>query len=690
MELALIFVLELCGLALGLALARVAFAGTPSATVRRVVAALERATRSFLLRALTRVAIVGAFLAGLVAASGTLMGHASAGVAGGIGIVFGTALGSLSAFGSAWLGSRGAAAVIVGAGLRFDLALGAAVRGAGATGVVAQALAVAGALGLLGAGHWQNHASTVGAEELALAATLALPGYAFGGALAALVLQRTAGAYAAAARAGELRGVLMDVSVARHEVKNPALVSALVGERLEHAAAAARLFAASTLAAVGAILLGSGLATKGALEPRLVAYPLLLWGFGLVANGAGLFVALSLEAQGAGPALARGQLSAAAVWLVGLLGGGGWLFPDSWPALASAGVLGWLGGALAPYGMVRAFGRRRGPMRDALDTVQAGPAWAQAGALGFGLGHAGLSLALLTACGVGATRLGAASGVVGGEYLALMLALFSAMAWSPYALAVDVGASIAETARGVASMGGAEADTLGRIQRLADSSQLPAAIARAQLTLTQGLAALTTGLALAPTSLTAGACPAWIGLLGVALVLSAVGTALQRAARGARELATEVERQLGGGLAEAPGAGRAPSYRGCEELAGRVALAGAGLELASTLGGPVLLGIALRRVYRESGPRLAAEALATLVAGAAVTALGVALAVDGARAVLAGARRANRPDGDQKAHAASVTGSALAEILGSAAGPAACTAALLLASLALLARTFLP
>ena len=103
--------------------------------------------------------------------------------------------------------------------------------------------------------------------------------------------------------------------------------------------------------------------------------------------------------------------------------------------------------------------------------------------------------------------------------------------------------------------------------------------------------------------------------------------------------------------------------------------------------GPVVLGIALKVVYRESGPRLAAEALATFVAGAAVTALGVALTVDGARAVSTGARRANRPEGDPATYAASVTGDALSDIFRGAVSPTACTLSLVATALVLLART---
>jgi K(+)-stimulated pyrophosphate-energized sodium pump len=692
MELALIFVLELCGLVLGLALARVAFASTPDLAVRRVLSALERATRAFLARALARVASAAALLSALVLSLGFASAQGHAAVMSVSGLSLGAALASLAGLGAGWLGSRTAMAVIVGAGGRFDWAVGAAFRGAGATAIFAQALAVAGALALLGGGYWLGHAPGVPAGELSASAVLGLPGYALGSCLAALVLHRTAGAYAAAARGGVLRGVLLDAEVARHETKNPALVSSLVGERLEHATAVARLFATSALAAVAAVELAIGLQAKGALETRVIAFPLLLWAFGLVANGAGLLVARSLEAQGASPALARGQLTAGTVLLVGMLGGGAWLFPDSWTWLAGAGAAGSLAGAFAPYGMVRAFARRRGPMREALDGLGVGAGWAQASAFGFGLAHAAFGLAVLALAGVAAERLGGASGIPGGEQLALMLAAFGALAWSPYALAVEAGSGVAETARGVAALAGADAEAQSRIQRLADSSQVASAVARAHLGLADGLAVLAAALALTTASIQSplGALVWALGVLGVVLVIAAAGLALTRFTRGAREVAVEVERQLGGSGLNGPPEARSPSYRSCEELAGRVALSGAGSEVGSLLAGPVLLGIATRLVYRGSGPRLAAEALATLVAGAAVTALGVALAVDGARAVLAGARRANRPDGDQRAHAAAVTGSALAEILGSAAGPAACTAALLTASLALLLRIFLP
>jgi K(+)-stimulated pyrophosphate-energized sodium pump len=695
MELALIFVLQVSGLVLGLALGRAAFSDVPSVAVRRVVAAVERAARAFVARMRAGLTASIGVAAALVLAGGFASGHPETGEAAAAGVVLGGALGFATAFVATVLGSRSLGAAVVGAGARFELALCSAVKGAGAAGIVAQALGVLGALAFVGGGLWLNHAQPALAGGAAFGLGLkALPGYALGAGISAFFAHATAGAYATAARGGTHWASAIDPRVLPHDAKNPGLVANLVGDRLEHGAAATRLFGATACAVAGVFAPALAAGTGAAVDLRGAVLPLLLWSFGLVANGAGLFVVRSLEAQGATPALARGQGSAAAVWLVGLLGGGYWLFPDAWPRLAAAGAVGLVGGAVGPFLLIRAFARRHGPLRDALDSLRAGAAATQAGAFGFGLGQAALSLLVVTGFALVAARLGEASGVAGGEQLALMVALFAAMSSAPFALAVAGGAALADSARGVANLGGASADAQSRLQRVSDTSQGAAAIAEAHLILTQGLAALAAVLGLAG-SLAAGTVPpgsppAVIPVLGAALVLGLSGLAARRSGRAARDVALEVERQLGASPQRDEGEdGRAPSYRSCEEVAGRAGLAGVLGSLTLAIGGPVVLGIALRLVYRESGPRLAAEALATLVAGAAVTALGVALAVDGARVVLTTARRASRPEGDSATHAASVTGSALAEVLASAVGPAACTAALITASLAILANTLI-
>ncbi|HSU40088.1 MAG TPA: hypothetical protein VLJ38_10980, partial [Polyangiaceae bacterium] len=384
MELALIFLLELGGLALGSALARAAFSAPSTPQVGRVVAALERAARAFLLRALTRFGAFFGALLGLLLATGVAAGHAGAALAGAAGMALGAVLAMATAFAATWLGGRAIRAAVARAGAELDLVLTTGLRSAGATGIAAQALGVLGALGLLGVGYWFHHGDmAASAGEIARRSALSLPGYAVGTALVALWLHVTCGAYATSARAGELRGELLDAGVARHITQNPALVASLVGERLEHGALAARLFGATALATVASVWLALGSGTSEAAELRFVAFPLLLWAFGLVGNGAGLFVARALEAQGALPALVRGQACAAGVWLVGLLGAGYWLYPESWLVWFLPGAAGFVGGATAASATARAFARRRGALRDALDGLGVGAFAPQAAAFGF-------------------------------------------------------------------------------------------------------------------------------------------------------------------------------------------------------------------------------------------------------------------------------------------------------------------
>ncbi|HEY3498970.1 MAG TPA: hypothetical protein VGK73_29970, partial [Polyangiaceae bacterium] len=294
-----------------------------------------------------------------------------------------------------------------------------------------------------------------------------------------------------------------------------------------------------------------------------------------------------------------------------------------------------------------------------------------------------------------ARAFGGATGLPHGAVLGLVTALSATLSLSPFTLAVEhLGAGAAST-RAVGAMSGALSETTRRVTRLADSSQSPAALARAALLFAAVLPALAVCLlpggadAAAPGS---GPLLGWMVVAGAGVVLFQTGAGLRRSARGAREATLEVERQLGSaprGTRESSENG-STSYRACEELCGRAGISAA-LPLASIgAAGPVMLGIGLVLVYRVGGPRLAAEALAMFVAGAAVTALGAALTVDGAHAVLAAARRANRPEGDPATFAASVTGDALLSLLRNAVGPTVCCMALVAASFGLLVLPLLP
>jgi K(+)-stimulated pyrophosphate-energized sodium pump len=163
------------------------------------------------------------------------------------------------------------------------------------------------------------------------------------------------------------------------------------------------------------------------------------------------------------------------------------------------------------------------------------------------------------------------------------------------------------------------------------------------------------------------------GLLGAAVVLGYAGAALSAAARAAKASAAEVERQLRGfprrdKVIEIP-EDYTPSYRAVVDQSSRAAVERLFAPVGIALATPAVLGIGLRLLY--SSGDLAADALASFVVIASATGLATALATEGARVVLCAAHRANRPRGSYGGFEVSVTGHAVADLIGSSAAPAA-------------------
>jgi Na+/H+-translocating membrane pyrophosphatase len=697
-ELTLIFVLQSSGILLALLLARLPAPPAAAPSVRRIGAALERAVNAFLLRGAARLAVVTGVLVAVAIGVGIARREFGASAVGALGAAVGAVLGALATWAGTALALRATGSALAAAERRFDLTLSTALSAGGAAGVLSQALGAFGALGLFLAELRLRGAGALPpdqAEKLAREAASTLPAYALAAALVALLVEGTSAAYRSAAGGGSSAAERHDPALSPWDPRNPALVSSLVGEQLAVGARAALAFATSA----GVTSLVLVLATRGPALPddrlRFAALPLVLTFFGLVASAAGVWVARPLEADGAGPALARGQASSVAVFVLGLAAACHWLFPDRFVGLACAAAIGLAAACAVGHLLTLASQRGGGVVRETTEAFHAGPVPAIAGALAGGLGYFALALVVSVAATLGARACGAATGAPDGALLGVLAALAGAVALVPYAVAVDSLAHVSFSARGTGGMAGVDTETARRLARLAETSSQSAALARSALLLAVALLAL--GQALnpeaAPGSPTdaplSGLVLGGMALFGVATVLLQAGTVLRRAARGAREIGLEVARTLANTPAE-PGETGGTSYRACENLCGRVGIAAALPSATIGLAGPVVLGIGLVLVYRVGGPRLAADALAMFVAGAAVTALGVALTVDGAHAVLAAARRANRPEGDPATSAASVTGDALFSLLRNALGPTVCFMALIAAAFALLVSPLLP
>jgi len=293
-------------------------------------------------------------------------------------------------------------------------------------------------------------------------------------------------------------------------------------------------------------------------------------------------------------------------------------------------------------------------------------------------------MVLLGASAWPAWQLGASTEIPSGPALALAIWLMAIVAPGPYALAVGAVGAIGDNAAGAALQGGNDLDARRRAARLDDAAFSATAAAQSYLIVGTCLSAVVSALAL-PILARQAAAPApiepsnpilvWCGALGAALVLAYAGSVARAGARGARDIALEVERQLRGfprehGLAQVP-LDFTPTYKNCVELSARSALRRALLDVCLVLLVPLLLGALLRLLYRGDAAALAVRGLTNFVTVAAITGLCAALTIDGARAALGKVRRENRPRDAAIGYGPSMAGDAFADIFGNSAGPAA-------------------
>jgi K(+)-stimulated pyrophosphate-energized sodium pump len=268
--------------------------------------------------------------------------------------------------------------------------------------------------------------------------------------------------------------------------------------------------------------------------------------------------------------------------------------------------------------------------------------------------------------------------------LCLLMFALAASSVAPFVLSVATLGSIADGARGVAGMSNADGESKRRSGRLDDAGFLGGAVARRYAVVSGAVSSLLMAWAIAemgrgisgasPPSLAASSALAWCGGLGAAVVLGYGGSVARAAVRGAREVTSEVERQLRGfprehGIAQVP-SDYTPSYKSCVELTTSVALRRALLPIAFGLAAPVLLGLSLRLLFRGPAPELVAQGLSWFVIVATLTGLTTALVLDATRVTLASVRRANRGRESGNAFTTSITADALSDILGNAAAPA--------------------
>jgi Na+/H+-translocating membrane pyrophosphatase len=656
--------------------------------VYRVVSAALRALRSAFSQERFAVAVAAVLAIFAATAALAIVGRAGVALFVALGVLVGAPLTAVTAALASACTAQASGGTHAASRLGFNASLTLALRAGGAVGIGTEAASTLGALGLFAATYFAEggNARSVAAWSNIEDASLVVAGYALGAAAAALVVERAGAAYQVGAEAGRARASFDSDGL---DPRDPALVAGLVGDHVGSVARGSASCFALSAVAVAAIL---AYAKSSGTEPlRLVALPLVIRSFGMVGSAAGILVARADEAQGQGLALLRGLLCAAAICLFGIVGASYWLGGERWLVVAGAGALGIAGAAVPSLASHFSTSRRSRPVRDAVEALRGGLSAAFGASLGHGLSRTAVPLFGVAGLVVAAGALGERALAPGGAVTTLAVFGLSFLSLAPFALGVLSAASVAHGARTTSALSKLDTESAWRLGRLDDVGREAAWLARPHLLAASAFAVLPAladvfgGLSLF--ELGAPLFSLW-ALAGGVLVLSQAGRSARAASGVAEEVGLEVKRQLGtpleeGGRSSIFPEGYAPSYRACEELTQKAATSGLPVAAAFALGPLLPLGICLGLVYRVGGSRLAAAAFSTFVATAAVTALGAALAVEGARAVHGSARRLARLERETAGRAAPIAEDVLANILGIAAGPAASAQALLAAVFAL-------
>jgi K(+)-stimulated pyrophosphate-energized sodium pump len=697
-ELGLIVGIDVVGLALALLMWRgVSLRDSGSAAMRRLGGALERAARAFLWQEYRLIAV--ATLALLVlGVTAHLSWGSGAGPVSQLGSAFWVASGvclgalgtTLSGYAGTVLAVRGSTRVAAASGSSVDAGLSVAMRAAGAASLFGETLSglcVVSLFGLLFAVQGGFALASSQVLPLATHVVLLLPSFALGSAVSALVLQRGGGAFHAASGVGSDQAGERDAGLEHDDARNPAVVAELVGDHVGASATrAVDAFASACVANVAVLVIGTALASSApSADPlALLALPLVVRAFGVIASAFGLLLVRTEETSSLRYAVMRGYLSTAAITLASLGGTAYWLFGEHFLAIFACGALGLGSLLLAAHALLLQLRRRSAAMRDGSEGLRIGGGALVSAGLGAGLESALLPSSILAVAIALSIAIGAHSGLASGIELGLLVFALAALSVAPFVLSIATLGSIADGARGIAQVSGADGELKRRSARLDDAGFSGSAVARQYAVFSGTVSSLLMAWAIAvqgraiggsPPSLVTSSALVWCGALGAAVVLGYAGAVARAAVRGAREVTAEVERQLRGfprdhGVAQVP-LDYTPSYKTCIELTAAVALRRALGPIAAGLAAPLVLGIGLRLSFRSLAPDLVAQGLAWFVVAASLTGLTSALAAGAARATLGSVRRANaqRREGGN-AFLSALSADSVSDIFGNAAAPA--------------------
>ncbi len=471
--------------------------------------------------------------------------------------------------------------------------------------------------------------SASGATSALLPDTIqSLTGFTIGALLVSFVLQFSGTTYRLAAQDGTLVAA-HDANLSDADPRNPSAIADTAGVvlgQLVPQALDAFCSALCTNVIVALILwkfVGSGRLSS---EHSYLLLPIIMRGFGSLANVFGAGAARTLESLSPSPAFSRAQAVVVIITLGALSGCCYWLTPEFSTRLATCGALGLIFPFVVSHfqgwlSMRSAHSKR--PERRHLDN-----AWNS----GLVLGAAAVVVPLVSLLSVTAAvvQVGTTLPIGHGRILTLMVFLLGMSITMPFTVTLQSSWPLVILARRGAFLLHGRLDDAGqrRLMRLEDALRKAAGWAASVHTQCSIGIPLLAAYALGTLGKQPQAFPFGTELL---LVISACAIAVvlpltvgfKASSRASRAVIAEVRRQLMGGQSNS-GVGRisaefTPSYRACVDTAARESAKQMSVPAAVAVAPGLLLGVAL--IWTTKNPGLLGQALAMYVGQVAIAVL---------------------------------------------------------------------
>lgn len=627
-----------------------------------------------------------------------LLGNTLLGLVAAVGFVVGALCSALSGYVSMWVAARSNIRVASAARRSYGEALVVCFRGGAFSAVLNLTLCV---LGITTFYVLLNCAFATTTALTPMDLPMLLVGYGFGASFVALFMQLGGGIYTKAADVGADLVGKVEQGIPEDDPRNPAVIADLVGDMVgDCVGSSADVFESVAAEIIGAMILGSSLATEASFSPDLgtkfVLFPLLVHAMDIVVSSVGVAV-VGRGAHGGDTAdpmvqLQRGYAVALGLSVAGFYAITAWLLedPDS-PGSAFKFFLCGVVGMACAYVIVLSTqyytDYKYRPVQSIAEASTTGHGTNIIVGISVGL-KATFIPTIAVACAVlTAYHLGASTGIGDGRNAGLFgtaVATMGMLSNAVYILSMNNYGPIADNAGGIAEMSMQPENVRETTDLLDAAGNVTKAVTKGYSIGSASMACfLLFGAFMDEFSEFAGipfesvniATPEVLvgGLLGSMIIFYFTGLAIAAVGKTAHEVVLEVRRQF----AENPGImtyETKPDYEKCVSLVTKAALREMKFPALVCVVTPVTVGVLFRFVGEYTNrPLLGAEVLAAYLMFGTVTGILMALFLDTTGGAWDNAKKyievGNFGGKNSEAHKASVTGDTVGDPFKDTAGP---------------------